>query len=336
MKDGFDRKINYLRISVTDRCNLRCVYCMPEEGIIHRQPRDILSFEQIYRIMEVASGLGVEKVRITGGEPLVRKDLPALVRQLRTISGLKEICLTTNGVHLADYAFSLKDSGLDRVNISLDSLNAEKFSRITRGGSLEGVLKGIDAAFSAGLVPLKLNVVLLKGFNNDEILDFAELARKRPLEVRFIEYMPTRLAAKPRAGAADQDLFFSAEEAKLSCVGLGSLEPVNNDPAQPARLYRIAGFRGSIGFISPLSGSFCGNCNKLRLTSDGRLRSCLHSYVSVDLKEAMEKGVSDEDLAGLIQDACELKPQAHNLNARASFAASDQESEGFSMCQIGG
>lgn len=328
MRDGFNRKINYLRVSVTDRCNLRCLYCMPEEGIIHRQPRDILSFEQIYRIVQAASGLGVEKARITGGEPLVRRNLPGLIRQLRTISGLKEICLTTNGVHLADYAFSLKDSGLDRVNISLDSLNPERFSRITRGGSLEAVFKGIDAAFSAGLVPLKLNVVLLKGFNNDEILNFVELARERPLEVRFIEYMPT--------GAADEDLFFSAQSAKALCVGLEGFAPVNNDPAQPARLYRITGFRGKIGFISPRSESFCGNCNKLRLTADGRLRSCLHSYVSVDLKEAMEKGASDQELSWLIQDACGLKPLAHNLNARNSSMAGLEEAESFSMCQIGG
>ena len=329
MKDGFNRKINYLRVSVTDRCNLRCLYCMPQEGIVHRQPRDILSFEQIYRIVQAASGLGVEKARITGGEPLVRKDLPGLIRQLRTISGLKEICLTTNGVYLADYAFSLKDSGLDRVNISLDSLNPEKFSRITRGGNLEAVFKGIDAAFSAGLVPLKLNVVLLKGFNNDEVLDFVELARERPLEVRFIEYMST-------ARREDEDLFFSSQSAKALCAKLGGFEPMNNDPAQPARLYRIAGFRGKIGFISPRSESFCANCNKLRLTSDGRLRSCLHSYVSVDLKEAMEKGVSDQGLAGLIQDACGLKPLAHNLNARVSSLVSSEEAENFSMCQIGG
>ena len=222
------------------------------------------------------------------------------------------------------------------MNISLDSLNPDKFSRITRGGSLEAVFKGIDAAFSAGLVPLKLNVVLLKGFNNDEVLDFVELARERPLEIRFIEYMPTGAARGFAARRADEDLFFSAQEAKLFCARLGGLEPMNNDPAQPARLYRIAGFRGKIGFISPRSESFCGNCNKLRLTSDGHLRSCLHSYVSVDLKEAMEKGVSDEELAGLIQDACGLKPWAHNLNAWVSSLDSGQELEGFSMCQIGG
>lgn len=328
MEDGFDRKINYLRVSVTDRCNLCCVYCMPQEGIIHRPARDILSFEQIQRIVKIASRLGVEKVRLTGGEPLVRKGLPALVRQLRDISGLKELCLTTNGIYLADYAFSLKEAGLDRVNISLDSLNPEKFSRITRGGSLEAVFKGIDAAFRAGLSPLKLNVVLLKGFNNDEVSGFAELARERPLEVRFIEYMPT--------AADDQELFYSARDARISCAGLGRLEPVDNDPVQPARLYRIAGFRGRIGFISAISSPFCENCNKLRLTSDGRLRSCLHSYVSLDLKEAMEKGVSDEYLAGLIQEACGLKPWAHNLNVRREDLASSEERESFSMCQIGG
>lgn len=329
MKDGFNRKINYLRVSVTDRCNLRCLYCMPQEGIIHRQARDILSFEQIHRITRLASEMGVEKVRITGGEPLVRKGLADLVRQLRGIPALKEICLTTNGVYLADYAFSLKDAGLDRVNISLDSLNPDKFSRITRGGSLDAVFKGIEAAFSSGLAPVKINVVLLKGFNNDEVLDFAELARERPLEVRFIEHMFT-------GRYVDEDLFFSAQEAKAVCTGLGGFEPVNNDPAHPARLYRIAGFRGKVGFISPRSESFCGSCNKLRLTSDGRLRSCLHSYISVDLKEAMEKGVSDQELSGLIQDACGLKPLAHNLNASHSSLAGLEEAESFSMCQIGG
>ena len=329
MIDKFNRKINYLRISVTDRCNLRCVYCMPEQGIIHKPPADILSFEQIYKIVKAAAGLGIDKVRITGGEPLVRKDLPLLIRKLKAIDGLKEICLTTNGVYLSEYAADLKDAGLDRINVSLDSLNSSRFQEITRGGSLDAVLKGIDAALAAGLSALKINVVLLKDFNSDEVIDFVSLTKTKPLQVRFIEYMPTAT----NYFSYDKS-FFSAQTAKTICSSLGELAPVDSRKIEAARIFRIKGFWGTVGFISPISQPFCASCNKLRLTSDGRLRVCLHSAKTVNLREAVE--VSEEKTASLIREAVFLKPHSHNLTEKDNLNEFGFEKDNFSMCQIGG
>jgi cyclic pyranopterin phosphate synthase len=326
--DRFGRKINYLRVSITDRCNMRCIYCMPPEGILHRPHDQILSFEEIHRIVNVAVRLGISKVRITGGEPLVRKGIALLIKNLRRINGLNEIALTTNGAHLKEYAFSLKEAGLDRVNISLDSLVPEKFLEITRGGSMDRALEGMEAALLAGLEPVKINVVLMRGFNDSEIISFAELTRPRPLHVRFIEYMRTNLI-----GNSYRDVFFSCQEAKEALGSFGELEPVeNNHQLGAARVFRIRGFCGTIGFISPVSENFCSSCNKLRLTSDGCLRSCLHSPKSIDLKAAMKNGASDNDLAGLIIEAVDSKPASHNLGT----APAGVTSEHFSMCQIGG
>ena len=347
MIDSFGREINYLRISVTDRCNLRCVYCMPAHGIIHKQPSDILSFEQIYSIVKAAVGLGIRKVRITGGEPLVRKDLPALIAELKTINGLKEICLTTNGIYLSEYALAIKEAGLDRINISLDSLNKEKFRKITQGGNLEMVLSGIDRALAAGLAPLKINNVLLKDFNTDEIADFANLTKARPLHVRFIEYMPTGLhgfcadVLGLGHGSYD-DIFLSAQEAKNICRSVGELEPVEQGTADTAEVFKIRGFLGSVGFISPISRPFCASCNKLRLTSEGRLRNCLHSSKTIDLKKAFANNNSQDELAALIQEAISLKPEFHNLPGHHKDEKNNPlvpiglEAENFSMCQIGG
>lgn len=329
MRDTFNRKINYLRISVTDRCNLRCVYCMPRQGIAHKQAADILSFEQIYKIVKAAIGLGIEKVRITGGEPLVRKNLPLLIRQLRTIDGLKEICLTTNGIYLSEYAAALKNAGLDRINVSLDSLNSSRFQEITRGGSLDAVLKGIDTALTVGLSPLKINVVLLKDFNSDEILDFAALTKTKPLQVRFIEYMPTGI----NYFSYDKS-FFSAQTAKTICSSLGELISIDSQQTEAAKIFRIKGFPGTLGFISPISQSFCASCNKLRLTSDGRLRVCLHSAKTVNLREAAQD--SEEKTASLIREAVLLKPLSHNLTEKNNLDEFGFETENFSMCQIGG
>ena len=337
MRDKFDREINYLRVSVTDRCNLRCVYCMPEQGIIHKPPADILSFEQIYKIVKAAAGLGIDKVRITGGEPLVRKDLPLLIRKLKAIGGLKEICLTTNGIYLSDYAAALKDAGLDRINVSLDSLNSSRFREITRGGNLDTVLEGIDTALAAGLSELKINAVLLKDFNSDEILDFASLTRMKPLNVRFIEYMPTGT----NYFSYDKS-FFSAQTAKTICSGLGELIPVDSRKIEAARIFRIKGFSGTVGFISPISQPFCASCNKLRLTSDGRLRNCLHSAKTIDLKSALHENNSEAMLIRLIKEAVSLKPESHSLSQYNLYDSDfspvvfDAGSEGFSMCQIGG
>ncbi len=301
---------------------------MPPEGILHRPHDQILSFEEIYRIVNTAVMLGISKVRITGGEPLVRKDLDLFIKNLKRIKGLNEIALTTNGVYLKEQAFSLKEAGLDRVNISLDSLVPEKFQEITRGGSLTRALEGVEAALLAGLEPLKINVVLMRGFNDSEIISFAGLARSRPVHVRFIEYMPTYLG-----GYSYKELFFSCLEARAILDFLGELIPIeNNCGVSAAKAFRIKGFHGTIGFISPVSENFCSSCNKLRLTSDGCLRSCLHSSKSIDLKAAMKNGVSDNDLAALIREAVDSKPRSHNLGT----APAGVPSEHFSMCQIGG
>jgi cyclic pyranopterin phosphate synthase len=325
--DKFNREINYLRISVTDRCNLRCVYCMPASGILQKSHSQILSFEQIYKIVKIVAGLGINKVRITGGEPLVRKDLSFLIEKLKTISGLKELALTTNGIYLSDYAALLKKCGLDRINISLDSLIPEKFEMITRGGNLKAVLRGIESALAAGLSPLKINVVLLKGFNTDEIPAFVNLTKEIPIQVRFIEYMPTGLNY-----SSYNELFFSTKDAKDICTNIGKLIRIENIHSQTAEIFSIEGFCGTIGFISPLSEPFCNSCNKLRLTADGFLRSCLHSSKTINLKASLDKGVSEENLAGLIKEVVALKPEAHNLNDYTV----DFGSENFSMCQIGG
>lgn len=328
LRDKFGRTINYLRVSVTDRCNLRCVYCMPQEGVAHKDQTQILSFEEIYRIIRVAVALGIRKVRITGGEPLVRKDLPSLIAKLKTINGLNEIALTTNGIYLSDYARPLKIAGLDRVNISLDSLVPEKFHRITRGGGLEGALEGIESGLAAGFSPLKLNVVLLRGFNTDEIPSFVRLAEARPLHVRFIEYMNTGLGH-----FSEGEPYFSCVDAKNICAALWKLEPMDGLGSETARVFGIKGFRGTVGFVSPISEPFCFSCNKLRLTSNGRLRGCLHSSRAVDLKSAIDKGALDNDLVALIKEAAELKPESHNLSARPLVF---EDVDNFSMCQIGG
>lgn len=330
LRDSFKRKINYLRISVTDRCNLRCMYCMPASGITHKAHSQILSFEQIHKIVKAAAGLGINKVRITGGEPLVRKDLPCLIRDLKAIDGLREICLTTNGMYLSEYAGLLKKSGLDRINISLDSLIPEKFEMITRGGRLGAALEGIEFSLSAALTPIKINVVLLKGFNTDEIPAFVNLTKERPLQVRFIECMPTGLNYGPY-----DELFFSAKDAKNICSTLGKLIQIDNSRPQTAEIFRIEDFCGTIGFISPLSEPFCDSCNKLRLTSDGFLRSCLHSSKTINLKDALERNASQEDLAELMREAVLLKPKSHHLFAHSTLRP-DFEPENFSMCQIGG
>lgn len=325
--DRFERKIDYLRISVTDRCNLRCIYCMPASGILNKNQNEIISFEEIYRIVNVAVNLGIKKIRLTGGEPLVRKDLVLLIKKLKNIHGLREICLTTNGTYLTECAYAFRKAGLDRVNISLDSLIPEKFNKITRGGDLERVLRGIEIALSAGFSSLKINTVLINGFNTDEIQSFANLTKTKQIHVRFIEYMPTYLECVSTAG-----LFFSTLKAKGILGSLGELSQIDNESSGTARIFRIKGSLGTVGFISPISEPFCSSCNKLRLTSDGRLRSCLHSSKGMDLKKAIERGATDADLAMLIKEAVALKPAAHNLcNMPISL-----DSENFSMCQIGG
>jgi cyclic pyranopterin phosphate synthase len=307
LSDSFHRPINYLRISVTDRCNLRCVYCMPAEGIELMSHNDILTYEEIYTVTRAAAGLGINKLRLTGGEPLVRLGLPSLVQMLAKIEGVDDISLTTNGVLLARYASELKSAGLRRVNVSLDSLKADRFKLITRiGDNLNEVLKGIEVARAVGLEPVKINVVVMAGINDDELLDFAAKTIDEGWQVRFIELMP--LVGR------DTTQFVSASEMKRRLEPLGELTPylpsVGNGPA---KYFRLPHAKGAIGFITPISEHFCFQCNRLRLTADGRLRPCLLSDYEVDLKPSLRGGISSAGLKKLIKEAVANKPQRHNL-----------------------
>ena len=271
MKDRFNRKIDYLRVSITDRCNLRCIYCMPAEGVRPIEHRDILRYEEIVRIVRIAAGYGITNVRLTGGEPLVRKGLPTLIKAIREIDAIKSISLTTNGVLLKGYVHILSSSGLDRINISLDSLRPERYRDITRGGSIAEVWQGIEEAEKAGLNPIKINVVPIKGFNDDEIIPFAQLTIEKPYHVRFIEFMPIGPKDIWERGKC-----IPCARIKSIVQGIGRLEPVKGKKAGPAVYYRLEGARGLIGFISPISNHFCSECNRIRLTADGKLR-LLHS-----------------------------------------------------------
>jgi cyclic pyranopterin phosphate synthase len=307
LSDSFHRPINYLRISVTDRCNLRCVYCMPPEGIKLMSHNDILTYEEIYTVARAAAGLGIKKLRLTGGEPLVRLGLPGLVRMLAKIDGVDDISLTTNGVLLGRYAAELKDAGLRRVNVSLDSLKPDRFKLITRiGDDLNEVLKGIEVARAVGLEPVKLNVVVMAGINDDELLDFARKTVDEGWQVRFIELMPLV--------GGDTTQFVSASEMKQRLEPLGELTPylpsVGNGPA---KYFRLPHAKGAIGFITPISEHFCFQCNRLRLTADGRLRPCLLSDYEVDLKPSLRGKISSAELEKLIKQAVASKPERHNL-----------------------
>jgi len=329
--DSFGRRIDYLRISVTDRCNFRCVYCMPPEGVPWRDMEDILSFEEIERFAAAAVGEGISKIRLTGGEPLVRKGIVEHVARLRAITGIEAIAITTNGVLLPRYAEQLVEAGLTRVNISLDTLDLEVFSAVTRGGKLDDTLAGIDAAFASGMHPVKLNVVVVRSLNQD-LLSFANLTRDRAVHVRFIEYMPVGGEGEPMPGGAcsadttagawsiedhvPSDEIVALLTAQGAAAGFGELEKVARGDAPggwgPATYYRFPGAQGTIGVISPLSHHFCGECNRLRLTADGKLRTCLFSDEELDARTVLRQG-TEADLHALIKLALASKPESHNM-----------------------
>lgn len=276
MRDSFGREINYLRISLTDRCNLRCSYCMPEQGIVNKTEHDeILSLEEVYRIAKAFAKLGVSKIRLTGGEPLVRKGIVELVERLSKLDGVTDLAMTTNGLLLKDMAGPLKDAGLGRVNISLDTLDKSKYKEITRGGDLKKVLEGIEEARRVGLTPIKINTVLIGGFNDNEIMDFINMTQKENIDVRFIELMPIGEAAD----WATKNFISNnkvIERAK-------ALIPVNRDDvSSPATYYKLPGAKGKVGIINPISCKFCEYCNRVRLTSTGKLKLCLHSNKEID------------------------------------------------------
>lgn len=310
MFDRINRKIEYLRISITDRCNLRCVYCMPEDGIQPLSHEEILSYEEIIRIVKVAAELGISKVRVTGGEPLIRKNVSRLIGEIGRIQGINDISLTTNGVLLAKLAAELKGAGLKRLNISLDSLDPERFEQITRGSNLPAVLDGLARAEELGFDPIKINSVSIRGFNDSEAVDFARLTIEKPLHVRFIEFMP--IGARDMW---DESRVVTAEELRgRISAEFGPLEKLESKGADgPASMYRISGAKGLIGFISPLSHHFCGECNRLRLTAEGKLRPCLFSESEIDLKTPMRTGCEDEEIARLIGVALSVKPEGHQM-----------------------
>ncbi|MBA7569171.1 GTP 3',8-cyclase MoaA [Candidatus Atribacteria bacterium 1244-E10-H5-B2] len=331
--DNLGREISYLRVSVTDRCNYRCIYCKPEEQFEFIPHEEILRYEEIVEIIEEAVNLGVTKVRITGGEPLVRKGVVDFIKKLKEIKKLEDISLTTNGFFLSEYAEKLKDAGLNRVNISLDSLQEEKYKRITRGGSLEKALRGIDSALKAGLLPIKINIVLIKGINDDEVEDFVRLTLGRPLNIRFIEFMPSGEELKDNY----RDKFISVLEIKESLAEKYSFRPVDiNSGDGPAKYYQIKGGQGTIGFITALSQHFCKTCNRIRLTSEGKLRPCLFSNIQVDIKQAIRNAKTDDKIIrskiirNNIGEAISIKPEGHRLNEKFS------NRDSFKMSKIGG
>jgi cyclic pyranopterin phosphate synthase len=322
LSDSFQRPINYLRVSVTDRCNLRCIYCMPSAGIPLLPRSEILRFEEIETVARVAAGLGIDKLRLSGGEPLVRAELCHLVHMLSQIEGINDLSLTTNGTLLRRYAIALKQAGLKRVNVSLDTLSRERYHHITGSDRLADVLDGIEAAKEAGLEPVKVNMVVMRGMNDDEVLRFARLTIEQGWHVRFIELMPFDQTMRLQ--------FVPTPEIQERLLTLGALEPcLPHHGNGPAKYFRFPGAEGTVGFISPLSEHICFNCNRLRLTADGRLRPCLLSDEEVDLREPLRQGASPRRLSRLIRRAVASKPERHRL----------QEGElpnRRPMCQVGG
>lgn len=318
MTDAYGRKIEYLRMSVTDGCNLRCVYCMPADGMSECPCRTAMSADEFVEIAEAAASLGMKKLRITGGEPLVRGDILPLVRRLGQIPGIEDMSLTTNATLLGPIARELFQAGIHRINISLDTLNEEKYSRITRGGHLSDALDGIRAAIDVGMSPVKLNAVLIGGFNDDEIGALAGLTLKYPVQVRFIELMPIG-----SADAFPKEAYLPVGEVLKR---LPELEPVEREAHSVARLYKLPGALGEVGLISPLSDHFCAECNRLRLTADGCLKPCLHSA-----EELPVRGLHGEDLREAILTAVSHKPQMH-----VALSATERSEAKRSMYRIGG
>jgi GTP 3',8-cyclase len=294
--------INYLRISITDRCNLRCFYCTSWGGWQKLPCQEILRYEELLRLAAVAAGVGIRKVRVTGGEPLMRRGVLEFIRRLRQVPGIEEVCLTTNGVRLAELASGLYDTGLRHLNLSLDSLRRDRFREFTGQDHFDDVLAGLERAATLGFAPIKINCVVLKDLNDDELLDFALLTRERPFQVRFIEFMPAVDEAHWRRH------FLPIDEVRQRLAKLGPLEPVTSSPtAGPARTFRVPGFKGEIGFISSVSDHHCPTCNRLRLTAAGRLRPCLFAAPELDLKGPLRQGAGDETLARLFEEAIRLK-----------------------------
>jgi len=326
MIDQFGRRVEYLRVSVTDKCNLRCVYCMPMEGLPWLKREELLSYEEIEKIVRTMAGMGLRRVRITGGEPLVRRDLPDLVRMLAAVPEIDDLSISTNAVLMEEQAEALRSAGAQRLNVSLDSLRADRVDEISRRpGSFPKIMAGLDAAERVGFSPIKINVVLIRGQNDDEVADFAEMTRDRPWHVRFIELMPTGANLE-----LSENQFVSCTEALTTLEKLDALEPVAGPFGNgPARYYRFPDAAGTVGVITPMSHSYCESCNRLRLTADGHLRPCLFGSIQTNLRDPLRAG---EDLVPHIAETLQIKPERHYL-----IQGSDEGSGGLvALSQTGG
>ncbi|MFV9507860.1 MAG: GTP 3',8-cyclase MoaA [Oscillochloridaceae bacterium umkhey_bin13] len=307
--DSFGRRIDYLRISLTDRCNMRCVYCMPAMGMQFAPRPELLTNDELLLVVQAAAAAGFRKLRLTGGEPTLRQDLVDLIRAMKAVPGIEQIAMTTNALRLRRQAAQLKQAGLDRVNISIDSMDPVRFRQMSRGGNLDEVWAGIRAADEAGLHPIKLNAVVVRGMNDDEVVRLAELTTKFPWEFRFIEVMPLTGVA----GLAEEGVISTAELIARIEAHFGPLVAYGQDPADPARRYQIPGAPGNLGFISAVTDPFCSTCNRMRLTADGRLHLCLLRDDEVDLRSAMRNGASQAEIEQIIRHAVQLKPWGHGL-----------------------
>jgi GTP 3',8-cyclase len=326
MRDGFGRRVEYLRISVTDKCNLRCVYCMPEEGLPWLRREELLRYEEIVEVVRAMAALGLRRLRITGGEPLVRRDLPRLIEMLAGVPGIDEIALSTNAVLLDRDATALRDAGLARVNVSLDSLRPERIDTIARrAGSAAAIFRGLEAAERVGFHPIKINCVVMRGRNDDEVADFARITRERPWHVRLIEVMPTGANLD-----VSESEYVPSEEILLRIAEIGDLEPTAGPGGNgPARYFRFPDAAGTVGVITPMSHNYCDRCNRMRLTADGQLRPCLFGAMQTDLRGPLRRG---EALEPHIRETLRIKPERHWLVRGASSGSGGLAA----LSQVGG
>jgi len=310
LRDSYNRIINYLRISITDRCNLRCRYCMPEQGVQLIDHKELLTYEEIVRVIEVFARQGISKVRLTGGEPLVRRGVVDLIERIARTEGVRDLSLTTNGVLLRDYVEALSIAGLRRINISLDTLRPDRFAHITRRDIFHDVWEGVERSLRCGLSPVKINVVVIKGFNDDEVTEFARLSLRYPIHVRFIEFMPVG-----NQDTWSDDQVIPNSQVMEEIEGMAELVPIQpgDDNHGPAKRYRLRGGRGEVGFIAPISTHFCSQCNRLRLTPDGKIRTCLFSDEEIDLKATLRESGDEMKLIGILNQALRAKPRGHRI-----------------------
>ncbi|MBC1520647.1 GTP 3',8-cyclase MoaA [Listeria aquatica] len=331
LTDRFGRVHDYIRISVTDRCNLRCVYCMPEEGLKFLPHEEVLQKDEIIDFMKIMVQFGIKKVRITGGEPLLRTDIVEIIRGISAIPEIEDIAVTTNAMYLAKKAEALKEAGLTRINVSLDSLHEDRFREITRGGRLQKVIDGLKKAEEVGLFPIKLNVVLIKGQNDDEILDFLDFTKDKEINIRFIEYMPIG-----HAGNSWKEKYLSLETIFEKCKEQGlEYEPIDTVTGNgPSENYRLKGAKGSFGLIHPVSSHFCDNCNRLRLTADGYIKACLYWDEELNIRPFIQN--DPEELIRLVKQSIDNKPENHEMALKLQDENTSHKPTWRRMSQIGG